>query len=212
MAATSRLGRIAPGAASRPISVSSKASPSIIGTGPTKIAGTRRAGKSSRRTITTLMSTSSKTRRASSTSPAISRSYATNCGPISPRATKTPSSFEFGKTCRNYAKPIQGIAVTDIVVVNRSTVLTDAAIAAVVPAAQAQVTEDWLPHWPGRGATLHFAGLGAPVPTGMWPLNVLDTTDVPGAGGYHDDDTGLPEGKVFAGDAMKYGEAWTVDL
>src|SRR5262249_61041652 len=46
----------------------------------------------------------------------------------------------------------------------------------------------------------------------MWPLNILDTTDVPGAGGYHDDDTGLPEGKVFAGDAIKYGEAWTVDL
>jgi hypothetical protein len=98
--------------------------------------------------------------------------------------------------------------VTDIVLVNRSTVLSDAEIHAVIPALQAQVTEDWLPHWPGRGATVHFATL---VPAGMWPLYILDTTDVPGAGGYHDDDSGLPQGKVFAGDAMRYGEAWTVD-
>lgn len=101
--------------------------------------------------------------------------------------------------------------MTDIVLVNRSTVLTDAAIQAVIPAFQAQVTEDWLPHWPGRSATVHFAALLGSVPAGMWPLYILDTTDVPGAGGYHDDDTGTPQGKVFAGDAMQYGEAWTVD-
>ena len=99
----------------------------------------------------------------------------------------------------------------DIVVVNQSTVLQDHEIEAVIPAFQAQVTEDWLPHWPGRGTTIKFAGKGAPVPSGMWPLFIMDTTDVPGAGGYHDDDGGLAQGKVFAGDAMNYGEAWTVD-
>jgi hypothetical protein len=101
--------------------------------------------------------------------------------------------------------------MTDIVLVNRSTVLSDAEIQAVIPALQAQVTEDWLPHWPGRGATLHFTASGDAIPAGMWPLYILDTTDVPGAGGYHDDDSGLPQGKVFAADAMAYGEAWTVD-
>jgi hypothetical protein len=45
----------------------------------------------------------------------------------------------------------------------------------------------------------------------MWPLSILDTTDVPGAGGYHDDDGGLVQGCVFAADAMQYGEAWTVN-
>jgi hypothetical protein len=102
--------------------------------------------------------------------------------------------------------------VTDIVIVNRSTVLTDAEIEKAMPAFQDQVTHDWLPHWPGRGATLHFAGKDAAVPKGMWPLYVLDHTDVPGAGGYHDDDNNLPQGKVFAADAMEYGEHWTVDL
>src|SRR5215469_7028030 len=101
--------------------------------------------------------------------------------------------------------------MTDIVIVNRCTVLSDAAIDAVVPAFQAQVTEDWLPHWPGRGATLHFAGLKDAVPAAMWPLYILDTTDVPGAGGYHDEQSGVPYGRVFAADAISYGEAWTVD-
>lgn len=101
--------------------------------------------------------------------------------------------------------------MTDIVLVNRSTVLSDAEIQSVIPAFQAQVAEDWLSHWPGRGANLHFAGLRGLVPVGMWPLYILDVTDVPGAGGYHDDDSGLPQGKVFAADAMQYGEAWTVD-
>ena len=54
--------------------------------------------------------------------------------------------------------------MADIVLVNRSTVLTDIDIKAAIPALQAQITEDWLPHWPGRGATLHFAGSADAVP------------------------------------------------
>lgn len=101
--------------------------------------------------------------------------------------------------------------MTDIVIVNRSSALTDHAIAAVIPAFQAQVNEDWAPHWNNRGAYLHFAGKTDPVPQGMWPLFILDHTDIPGAGGYHSDDHNLPQGKVFAADAITYGEAWTVD-
>jgi hypothetical protein len=102
---------------------------------------------------------------------------------------------------------------SDIVIVNRSTVLQDHEIEGVIPAFQAQVTEDWAPHWPENGPAtkLHFAGTGASVPQGLWPLFIYDHTDVPGAGGYHSDDTGTPQGKVFAGDAMQFGEAWTVD-
>jgi hypothetical protein len=100
----------------------------------------------------------------------------------------------------------------DIVIVNRCTVLSDKAAAAPIPALQAQVTEDWLPHWPGRGATLHFVGLREAVPAGTAFIDLLDTTDVPGAGGYHDLSGKVPYGKVFVADAMQYGEAWTVDL
>jgi hypothetical protein len=101
--------------------------------------------------------------------------------------------------------------LTKIAILNACSVLTDAEIAAVVPALQAQVDEDWLPHWPGRGASLLFVAKGATIPAGAWPLRIMDTTDVPGAGGYHEDDSGTPDGKVFAADAMQCGEAWTVD-
>lgn len=98
-----------------------------------------------------------------------------------------------------------------ITIVNNSTVLTDDEIRAVIPAFQAQVDEDWFSHW-GNGAKLLFAPKGSGALAGTtWPLYITDTTDVPGAGGYHDDDTGTPEGKVFAKDAMDFGEAWTVD-
>jgi len=98
-----------------------------------------------------------------------------------------------------------------LVLVNRCTVLTDAQISVVIPAFQAQVTEDWLPHWPGRDATIGFVGLNGSVPNGVWPLYILDHTDIPGAGGYHDDDMSLVQGKVFAADAMELGQQWTVD-
>jgi hypothetical protein len=103
------------------------------------------------------------------------------------------------------------IAYADIVLVNRSTVLQDHEIEAVIPAFQAQVTEDWLPHWPGRGTTLQFAGKDASIPMGMWPLFILDHTDIPDTGGYHQDISDTPQGKVFAADAIERGEAWTVD-
>lgn len=101
--------------------------------------------------------------------------------------------------------------MTDIVLVNRYTAAFDAELRSALPAFQAQVTEDWLPHWPGRGATLHFAGFGEAVPAGMQPLYHYATTDIPGAGGYHDADGGLPQGKVFVADALSYGIAWPVD-
>ena len=101
--------------------------------------------------------------------------------------------------------------MTQIAIINACTILSDATIAAVLPALQAQIDHDWLPHWPGRGASLVFVARGDAVPAGAWPLRIMDTTDVPGAGGYHDDDNGTPEGKVFAADAIHYGEAWTVD-
>lgn len=101
--------------------------------------------------------------------------------------------------------------MADIVLVNYSTVLTDDEIEAVIPAFQAQVTEDWEPAWAGRGATIHFASRDTKLAEGWWPLYILDHTDIQGAGGYHQDDTGTPTGKVFAGDAMEFGEAWTVD-
>ena len=100
--------------------------------------------------------------------------------------------------------------MTDIVLVNQTTVLTDAQVAAVVPVLQTLFARDFEPVWATGLAVKVSVGL-APAAT-AWPIYLMDTTDVPGAGGYHADDTATPTGKIFVKDAMDAGEEWTVDL
>lgn len=97
-----------------------------------------------------------------------------------------------------------------IAVLNRSTVLTDAQVSAVVPALQTQVHRDWAPAW-GSDADLSFVATGAQPPAGAWWLVVSDDSDQAGALGYHDlTNEGLPMGKVFARSDIDAGLQWTV--
>ena len=100
---------------------------------------------------------------------------------------------------------------TEILIINQCSVLSDANVQAVIPAVQAQVSEDFAPIWKAD-ATLQFLGRGHRVPRGVWPLYLLDHSDQPGALGYHLDEHGRIEGKVFAADDQRYGVSWTVDL
>ena len=100
---------------------------------------------------------------------------------------------------------------TEILIINHCSVLSDANVEAVIPAVQAQVSEDFAPIW-NADATLKFLGKGHRVPKGVWPLYLLDHWDQPGALGYHLDQHGRIEGKVFAADDQQYGVSWTVDL
>ena len=59
---------------------------------------------------------------------------------------------------------------------------------------------------------MQFLGKGHRVPKGIWPLYLLDHSDQPGALGYHLDQHGRIQGKVFAADDQRYGVSWTVDL
>lgn len=99
---------------------------------------------------------------------------------------------------------------TLIAVVNRTSVLSDVQLQNVVPAYQAFVTQDLAPVW-NVSAELVFVGENDPVPPGAWPLSHEDTTDTPGAGGYHLDDRGRVMGRVFVKDAIEAGEAWSID-
>ena len=99
----------------------------------------------------------------------------------------------------------------EIMIVNKCSVLSDANIEAVLPAVQAQVSEDFAPIW-GVDASLQFLGRGKRIPKGVWPLFMMDHSDQPGALGYHIDERGRVEGKVFAADDQRYGVSWTVDL
>jgi len=97
-----------------------------------------------------------------------------------------------------------------VAVINASTVLPDNDVAVVIPALQTQVSEHLALAW-GIDATLYFVPQGAPPPSGIWWLLILDNSDQAGMLGYHDlTDEGLPLGKVFARSDMVNGYNWTV--
>lgn len=103
--------------------------------------------------------------------------------------------------------------MTDIVLVNQTSVLSDWQVAAVLPAMQTLFDRDFEPVWATRLA-FRLSALpsgGIAPPRDCWPIYLQDTTDEPNAGGYHEDQ-GLPFGKVFVRDAMEANESWTVDL
>jgi hypothetical protein len=100
------------------------------------------------------------------------------------------------------------------VITNESTVLTDAEVAAVVPAMQEQVSGEFAQVW--RTATkLEFVPKEdlSTVPATAWQMIVLDSSDQAGALGYHEiSSTGQPLGKVFAKSDITYGTSWTVTM
>jgi hypothetical protein len=102
------------------------------------------------------------------------------------------------------------MANTKVAIINASTVLNDAAVQAVIPALQEQVSSHFAPRW-GVDADLAFFPAAAQPPAGNWWLTILDDSDQAGALGYHDvTPEGLPLGKVFANTDLLYNLQWTV--
>jgi hypothetical protein len=102
--------------------------------------------------------------------------------------------------------------MTDVVLVNQTSVLTDDQVLAVVSILQTLFDRDFEPVWAtGLAVKVSVAGT-ADVTAAAWPILLQDTTTVPGAGGFHSDDAAVPTGYVFVKDAMDAGESWTVDL
>jgi len=98
-----------------------------------------------------------------------------------------------------------------IAIKNQSTVVTDTQVTAVTTALQIQLDRDYAPAW-GETATLVFLNKNQPVPAGAWPIYVLDTSDVAGALGYHDESLGVPYGRIFVKTCVQYRYSWTVTL
>ncbi len=97
-----------------------------------------------------------------------------------------------------------------IAVLNRSTVLADAEVQAIVPALQTQVRRDFAPVW-GVDADLLFVAQSLEPAPGSWWVAVLDDSDQAAALGYHDlTPEGLPIAKVFANSDLRFGYKWSV--
>jgi hypothetical protein len=84
--------------------------------------------------------------------------------------------------------------MTDIVIVNTSTLFSDATVASLIPALQKQVSGDFAPLWDLDG-TLHFDTQDP----GNIPYRVIlkDIADDPNDLGFHLLDNGNPEARIF---------------
>jgi hypothetical protein len=106
---------------------------------------------------------------------------------------------------------VQSVGPT-IAITNMTSMLTDAEIAIAVSALQIQISRDFAPVW-NMSANLMVVGKGAAAPLGSWVISLMDNSDQAQALGYHDlTIDGLPLGKVFVADDMKYQLSWTVTL
>jgi hypothetical protein len=94
-----------------------------------------------------------------------------------------------------------------ISIVNKSSILTDAQVAAIVPALRIQAS-DFCGAWKISTPTVRFGE----IPTAL-PIYILDDSDQAQALGYHDVSTDWkPFARVFAKTDQKYGLKWTVTL
>lgn len=104
--------------------------------------------------------------------------------------------------------------MTEIVVVNASRVLTDAEVNAAVKAMQVWDDTMLRPAWGFDACTYSFMPWGE-LPRDddpRWPIYINRHSAELGVGGFHDDQAGRIYGRIFAGDALRYGVSWTVDL
>lgn len=102
--------------------------------------------------------------------------------------------------------------MTDIAVINRGPRrIRDARYQALLPALQTQISRDFAPAW-GADATLHYVARNEQPDPAMWKCWLLDTSDEPGDLGYHEDDTGTPEAKIFIADDLRYGASISVTI
>jgi hypothetical protein len=85
-----------------------------------------------------------------------------------------------------------------ISVINESTVMTDAAVQAMIPAFQTQWNRDLAPAWDLGEAQFTWTVKTQQPPATSWWVVFLDDSDQAGALAYHDvTDAGLPISKVF---------------
>jgi hypothetical protein len=100
----------------------------------------------------------------------------------------------------------------NVAMVNRSSAVTDHTASVTVPAFQHWLDDYVIPAWGLDHVKLSYVAGHENVSHGVWPLYLLDTSDVPGAGGYHEDTGPVPDGKVFVKDAIEHKISWTVDF
>jgi hypothetical protein len=102
--------------------------------------------------------------------------------------------------------------IPHIAVLNASdSTCTDAEIDAMIAAIEHQVTYQFRPWWGTNASIQRYASEDAiPTAANVWTCRIMNTSDVEGAGGYHEETHGVPDLKVFAGDLNRLGASVSV--
>lgn len=99
-----------------------------------------------------------------------------------------------------------------VAIVRKTSLVTDAQVAAACKALQIQVSRDVAPAW---GFDAKIVATTRP-PKGAWVVSLVNHVDIANALGYHDTSNhrtdGTPIGFVGIADDQKYGLSWTVTL
>lgn len=104
--------------------------------------------------------------------------------------------------------PASPSALVTVRIINRSTVVSDAEIAAAAGDLQTQVSHDFAPAWLIDASLVAGGPPAGPNPS-EWVLYVEDDATVSGALGFHEELNGVPTGHVFARTARNYSVSWT---
>lgn len=94
-------------------------------------------------------------------------------------------------------------------IINQSTAMSDYNLESLLPVLMTQINRDFRPFWQTDEVSLSLVSN----PTSGRPrILILDNSDQAGDLGYHLDDEGTPEAKVFAAEDAKYGVLFSVTL
>jgi hypothetical protein len=102
--------------------------------------------------------------------------------------------------------------VTDIALVNQSTVVSDDEVFSWLPALQDYLNDDVRHFWGFDPVTLHLQPDDVTFPPGVWRVDLTDHSAIMGDLGAHDDDTGTPHAFVALADDIRYGSSITVTI
>lgn len=93
-----------------------------------------------------------------------------------------------------------------IAVINRSSLITDAQVAATLPSLQRQIDGDFAPIWNTTG----IVGMGPAA--GAWQFTLQDTISEPGDLGFHIDDNGIVSAIIDVAACKSSGSDWRTCL
>ncbi len=100
--------------------------------------------------------------------------------------------------------------MTDLCLINRTSLISDARFANILPALQAQCREDFCPAWGIEVPVLHFVGRNEQPDLAHWKVWFIDISGEAGALGAHTVKDGVPDAFVAVEDDIRYGSEISV--